>query len=230
MNEENRFFRFIWRFNGIVLMVAACGVIIALATAGYSWYRGITHREVADVVNVEKSGAVKERLEFGQFTSLIKTPYVMLPLHSSQSYAQSYYLKSTRSTRNILFIDTRTNESHWLFPTNRYLILNDAPVPEGYGDKGLPAKAILYLVTKKDTDGDKRLTPSDKKDIAISLPSGFGYKELVGGVDALAGHQLAENDTVSFVYYKEGDWHAASVHLTDFAVTNETKLPRMNTP
>ena len=83
----------------------------------------------------------------------------MIPLNSDQSYAQSYYSKSSSSARNYLFINSKDNEKHWLFGTNKYLVSDVALLSEkDYDSDSSKVRVILYRIVKNDTNGDKRLT------------------------------------------------------------------------
>ena len=175
--EENRFFKFVWRFNGIVFMIAAVLAIGVLSFAGYRIYQDVTReRATRNIVNVAEESPIKEKWQLGHLQNVSGTPYVIIPLYSDQSYAQSYFSKSAESTRNVLFINIRTNQKKWLFDTNNYLIINEELLSEKEFDhRERNIRAILYSVVKRDTNGDKRLTNDDKIDVALTTPSGERY-------------------------------------------------------
>jgi hypothetical protein len=226
---ENRFFTFIWRFNGIAIMLTTLVVIIVGGVLGVVMYRDFTRqRAVTNIVNVEGAGNVSEKLRLGQSSPIEGTSYLMVPLTSDQAYSQSYYDKSSYSQRNVLFVDTKGTGSHWLFDTNEYLIINDNYIAErGEQQKPKPVKAILYLVVKADTNHDKRLTDNDTKTIGLSSPDGSNYKEVIAEVDLLVGHHLIDNDSLIVVYQKQGMGYSARVALSDFSVLSRTELPKI---
>jgi hypothetical protein len=227
--NAHRFFRLVWRFNSVAIMVAALAVIAFLCIAGYMAYRDITrNRYVHNVVNVDDDKQSAGKWEFGRLSAISGASYVMLPLYFDQTYAQSYYGKSARSTRNLLFIDAETNDGRWLFDTNDYLIVGDDLIREGPADRAdKPVRAVLYTVVKKDTDGDKRLTSKDKIDVALSLPNGRDYKEILNDIDHLIGHELINKDTMILVYEKQGIAYSANVRLSDFSVIRRSELPEI---
>jgi hypothetical protein len=109
--EETRFFRFVWRFNGLVLMLAGVLSIGVLGFAGYEIYKDVVRkRSTRNIVNVAENQPVDEKWRLGDLIKIEGSSYVMIPLHSDQSYAQAYYSKSSQSTRNILFINSATND------------------------------------------------------------------------------------------------------------------------
>lgn len=230
--DENRFFRFVWRFNGIILMVAGMLGIIVLLIGGYSFLRTITRdRGTRDIVNVQGDAPVEEKWQLGYMSPIDSEPWVMIPLYSDQKYDQSYYSKSTSSARNYLFINSRTNKKHWLFSTNRYLIVDVAFLSEAENaENEKKVRALLYRIVKKDTNGDKRLTHDDLQVIGLSRPSGKGYKEVLNGIDVFVGQRLVDEDTLLLVYQRKGVGYSANVKLSDFHFFNESELPKVVGP
>ncbi|SMC95479.1 hypothetical protein SAMN02746065_11715 [Desulfocicer vacuolatum DSM 3385] len=228
--EENRFFKYIWRFNAIVLMIAGLLAIGVLTFGGYKIYLETTReRNTKNIVNIQEGGEIEEEWQLGYLSKIEGTPYVMIPLNSDQSYSQSYYSKSSSSARNYLFINSQNNEKHWLFNTNKYLVVDSEFLTErDYGDEKRKIRAILYKVVKNDTDKDKRLTGKDIKAIGISMPNGKGYKEVLQDVDLFIGHQLIDKNTLLIVYQKKGVGYSANVLLSGFVLTNEAELPDIN--
>lgn len=227
--EENRFYKSVWRFNAIVLMVAGILAIGVLLFAGYHILQDITReRGTRNIVNVSEDQAIDEKWELGRLYKIEGTAYVMVPLTSDQNYAQSYYSKSSNSARNYLFIDTKNNLRKWLFQTNEYLVADiNFLLEKTYNAKDHKVRAILYTVIEKDTNRDKRLTDKDEMTIAISLPSGQGYKKILTGIDFLVGHQVLDEESMLLVYQKGGSGYTANLSLIDLSISNETEIPKI---
>ncbi|WP_321530691.1 hypothetical protein [uncultured Desulfuromonas sp.] len=228
--EENKFFRYIWRINGLILLVAGVMAIGVLAFAGYQIYAKTTRdRNTRNIVNIQEDSELKEEWRLGYMADIQGTSYVMVPLNSDQSYAQSYYSKSSSSARNYLFINSKNNEQHWLLKSNKYLIADMTMLSEhGYGGEERNIRAILYQVIKKDTDKDSRLTNKDLKTISISRSDGRGYKELIQGVDVFVGQRTVDENTLLIVYQKQGVGYSANVSLSKLAISNEQELPKVS--
>jgi hypothetical protein len=229
MEENNKFFRFVWRFNGIILMITGLLAMGVLGFAGYGILQDITReRDVRNIVNVAENDRAREKWRLGQLEKIGNSPSIMIPLYSDQSYAQSYYGKSARSIRNILFINTKTSQKRWFLGTNDYLIANHEPVPErGYGQKEGPVKAILFSIVKKDTNGDKRLTTEDSVNVILSTPDGSYSKEILNDIDFVLGKTMLNNDTLLIVYQKKGNGYSANASLSDFSISNQAELPKI---
>ncbi len=132
------------------------------------------------------------------------------------------------SPRNYLFIDSKRNDQHWLLNNNTFLITDTKMLLEHGNDKQeKKVRAILYQVIKEDTNKDNRLTRNDFETIAISQYDGRGYKELVEGIDTFVGHRIVDENTLLIIYQKQGIGYSAHVRLSDFALQNERKLPKV---
>ena len=227
--EENRFFKFVWRFNSLVLMFAGVLTIGVLGFAGYKIYQDLTHeRTVRDIVIVAENNHIDEKWQLGRLKKIAGSPYLMIPLFSEQSYAKAYYGKSSQSARNILFINTINNEKRWLLDTDDYLIVRDELLSEKeYDQENRPIRAILYTVVKKDTNGDKRLTSDDKIVVALSTPSGHGYKEILNEIDVFIDYQMLNKDTMLIIYQKQGVRYSATVALAGFTISSQTEIPEI---
>ncbi len=228
--EENKFFRFIWRFNGLLITITGVLAIGLMAFVGYKFAKDMSReRSTRNIVNVQEDNNLKEKWKLGYMSDIEGSPYVMIPLNSDQSYAQSYYSKSSSSVRNYLFINSQNNEKHWLFETNQYLIDDiDLLSEKEYNSDKKDVRAILYKIVKSDTNSDKRLTNDDLHAIGLSLPDGKGYKEILDGVDLFIGHRLIDKDTLLVVFQRKGIGFSANINLSGFAISNETELPKVS--
>ena len=211
-------------------MIAGVLAICVLAFAGYRIMKDVTReRTIRNIVNVQEENDVKEKWQLGYMSTIQGSPYVMIPLNSDQSYAQSYYSKSSSSARNYLFINSLNNEKHWLFQSSQYLIADTEFLSEKeYGSKDREVQAILYRIVKSDTNNDQRLTNDDLQTVSLSLPNGKGYTEILNGIDLFVGNRLIDKDTMLIVFQRKGKGFSANVNLSDFTISNETELPKVS--
>lgn len=204
--------------------------IIVLAFAGYGIIRDVTReRNTHNTVNVQDENDIKEKWQLGYMSNIQGSPYVMIPLNSEQSYAQSYSSKSSSSTRNYLFINSLNNEKHWLFGNNDYLIAEtDLLSEKEYDSDKREIRAIIYKIVKSDTHDDKSLTNDDLQTVGLSLPSGRGYKEILDKIDFFIGHRLIDKETLLIVFQRKGVGFSANVNLSDFTISDETEWPKVS--
>jgi hypothetical protein len=230
---ENRFFTFVGRFNSLLFMAAGIVVLGMLCYAGCRFYADMHQgREATSIEALAVSGhaAHKEDLSLDTLKRVRGTAYLLLPLYASQPRdVRGYSGKGGgRVLRNILFINTDQDQERWLFDTNRQAIVRYEQLPEKEcGDTDLPARAILYQVATADTNGDSALDGEDAVDLAVSLPDGKGYRQLLRGLDSVEAQHLVDNETLFFIYKKQKIACSAYLSLKDFSVQKQRELPRI---
>lgn len=234
-----RFYRSVWRANGVLILGTCVLACLVLSYAAFEIFRDKTGRRARhSIVNVNPEDKVTEIREFGSPESIPGSSHVMVPVYSRQSYSQDYYGKETRSVRNYLFVNTGDLTSLWLLPHSRYLIasmrFHRGPGTDAHGHSSAgsgtdavkaPVRAISYQIVKSDTNGDQRLTASDKTTLAFSGATGANYKEALGPVESILGVEQVEEDMVLVSYISDSAAHMAKVSLRDFRVVLSEKLP-----
>jgi hypothetical protein len=224
--KKDEIFNTINRFNSIVLMIAGILAIIVLSYFGYEIYKDVTReRSAGNIVSTSNDDSIYENWSPNRIEEISGTPFVMLQLRSDQSYAESYYSKSLEATRNILFINTKTNKHKWLFDTNKYLIDEYKLLAKNeYQNDSNKVKAVLYSVIKEDTNNDNRLNSSDKSIIALSSPSCNFYKEIFNNVQRLIGSKLLEDEKILILYKKNEIVYSSIITIKDFSIISNNKL------
>ncbi len=233
---ENRFFRFVWRVNGIALMLL---LIVVVGFVAYNILKDLLRvSPQAVITNVAEDPKGDEKWTLGSPVDIEGTPFIYIPLESERkdvslrpsmpgalhSYKEGYYFAPSR---NLLFIDRRSRDMKWLFKDNGQLITDIDPLSgrKPY-DKDGKIEAILYRVIGKDTNGDKKLTSDDLAAIAVSDPDGARYKELVPAVDEVFGAFLEGGD-VLILYQADGTGYASTVSLRDMSVRDTLEMPKV---
>ena len=234
MVNTNRFFRQIWRFNAVAIMlttVMAIPILGFLSIAVY--YKATDGRGVR--LNPGRCLPSRTNWKFGKMESIGGTSYVAIPLYSAKTDTDSSAEDDDKLTRNMLFIDTKGSDRHWLFDKDEYLIAEYSCITEGPEWKeDSVVKAILYSVRKNHHDCGAldsiraylKLGPP-KVFIALSTPTGQNYKVILPGVDKLLGHKLVDGDSIILLYEKYNAAYSASVRLSDFSIIGQSTLPRI---
>ncbi len=226
--EDSKFFKLVWRFNGLLISIAGILAIGVLLFAIYQIFKDVTReRNTQNIVNIEESVEVKESWTLGHVTNLSSHKTLMIPLNSDQNFNRGYFSKSSNSTRNYLFINTETNSSTWLFDHTNYLIESTDKLRMGDYNSKKTVLAILYFLVKLDSNSDNRLTPSDLTTISISKPNGFGYKEVLTGVEKVIGNTLLSETELFIIYQLNGKSLSSTVNLTSFELSNTQELPKV---
>ena len=226
--QENKFFRLVWRFNGLVISVVGILAIGVLLFVAYKLFQDVTReRTTQDIVNIEKNAKIEENWRLGQFSKIKNENILMIPLYSDQSYDRAYFSKSSNSTRNYLFVNTSTSEQKWLFSHTDYLIERTDKLRLGDYDSQEDIAAILYQLVKLDSNNDNRLSPNDLTTIAITKPDGSEYKELIKEVELIVDYSLLNEKELFMVYQKDGAFYSVTLNLENYKLTNKTQLPKV---
>jgi len=226
--EENKFFKLVWRFNGLVISVAGVLAVGVLLVVAFKLFQDVTRdRTTRNIVNIEENAEIKENWRFGQLSKINDGKVLMIPLYSDQSFDRAYFSKSSNSTRNHLFINTETSQKTWLFDHTNYLIERSDKLRKGDFNSKEPILAILYQLVQLDSDNDNRLSAGDLRTIAITNPDGSGYKELIQEVESIVDHTLLNRTELFLVYQKAGVSFSTVLNLESFELTKTDKLPKV---
>ena len=181
--RSNHFFRKVWRINALVILfVGILGIGLLAFTSVYALREIFRDREVTAVVNTGEDQKIREVFSMGQAAQIAGQPWLLVAVESDQKYDQSYYSKSAVAARNYAFV-TASGPPRWLYPHNRFLIVdaNQLPAPD-YSEKQSPTAVVSFLVVQADSDGDKRLTPSDVATLVFTKPDGTESKAVIENV------------------------------------------------
>jgi hypothetical protein len=216
-------FRYLWRANAVFIFVAGVLSLIGLAIAVVHLLRWeFRDRNVQAVVNTDQKQKIDESLSLGRFQNIPGHPWLLLPLESDQTYEQGSFSKSASAVRNYAFVSP-TEPTRWLYPHNRFLILQATLLPGGEFDENHPTAFISFAVVEKDTNGDARLTEADSARLVFTRPDGSGQSAVLDDVQGSIAQKLVGEDIL--VIYRNSDGMARAVFsLKDFARVREEKL------
>lgn len=211
------FFKRIWQINGLLILLVGLLTVGGLLWTGYQVGKDFFRpRTVLSVVNVDQTASVQQHWTMAALRPVAGSDYLIIPLTSDQRYAQSYYDKSASSYRNLLFVNRHTQQQHWLFAHNNWLI--DQYVVLTTEQQPKVPLGILYQLIKTDSDQDKRLTTKDSITLAISDFSGAGYRELFPAIDQLLGQYVADQQTLILFYKMNAHYYVSQIALADFTI------------
>ncbi len=206
--ETNVFFRWIWRINSILIFLGALGLVGLIS---YELLRGLFRSppETPVVTNVAEDPTGIENWVLGRMEEMSGTNFamirlvsenneVLLPKSSYLASGSGYFRSNKGPAKNVLFVDTKNNTSHWLFPDNSQIVSDSEPFPIRSYSKHTKTitKVVFYEVVEKDTNGDGVKNESDKLSLAVSKPSGEDYKVILQQFDRVIGKSLSEEDMV----------------------------------
>jgi hypothetical protein len=243
MTDENKFFRYLWRFNAVVL--ACAGIVVAggmLYSILNQWRPAEPTPPAGHFAPVPQS-AEKEftyRLQSSAERHVVGQEE-LIPLGrwngSPETYSLGHissggYVEETRSP-NVLAVNQVTVESHWIFKGyNRNIIANDLiyeavpnPVPPITGQ---PASAIALVMTvvDADTNNDDELTEKDRKSLYVYRAGAMEAARLLTA-DLIVSRQQSGNDRYLVVYENGNSAVAATFSIPEFKLIAEKPLPKV---
>jgi hypothetical protein len=250
MTDENRFFRYLWRFNALVL--AGLGIAGACAAIGsflFPWRPA----ELAPKGGFAPIPAAAEkeftyRLEDGGVSQWVGQEGIAA-LERWKGAPASYGLEmkvmiAASSSRrwagnrnvNMLAVNSGDASSHWLFKGYDRAILSDDLIYPGRttaeqsADRYAPlefrsaATALVMTVVDADTNGDGDLSEKDRQSFYVYRP-GTGDPVKLFTADLIKSAHQTGPSSYLVIYEKGRSAFAATYSIPDFKLVAEKPLP-----
>lgn len=172
------------------------------------------------------------------FESIPGTPYLVANIAQvtagkSRISSSEFYSRKGGGIANLVFLDSGSLESHSLFDTNQYTIVEATQYPLNEQAPNPEAKKIkktarfVYQVLKKDTNGDKFLDSRDHRTIGISDAFGKQYVEVLTDISQLLNLQALTGNRLLVVYVKNGTKMASLLDLSQRKVIQTNPLTKL---
>ncbi len=233
--KSDRFFKWIWNFNGLVLFI---GIIIFTIFIAYQFTSTFFKDEKVEqpTLNLAEDNQNNEKWSLGYPQYVGNTDFYYIPLESEKltvekksrdiQYFNGSGYTPTRS-KNVILINSKTNESNWLFKSIDQLILEIKPLIKGeFNVKGI-AQGISYVVINNDTNQDGKLSKTDKRTFALSNIDGSGYTEIISGYSRIVKSDLNTEGNLFVVFINNNEVHSMVVDMNTFKVLNKKLLPKV---
>ncbi len=229
--RTNKIFRWIWRFNALMFSISGLIFVSVAAVALYpsvkDFLLGKPIYHASDMVNIEENAKIDSEWKLGGFSQISNTNFMMSPVHSKQEFDIGYSGKEASATRNYFFLNFADKTTRWLVPTNKYLFVNDGEIKESK-DNTSKVLAMRYKLVKEDTNGDGRLTSTDKQTFAISEIDGSNFTELIEGIDESLGEEHPTPDSLLLFYRSNSKNFLAEIKISEKKIIQIKELPKIN--
>lgn len=227
---ENRFFTWIWRFNGLAIAAIAifvAGAIIWNITSalwGNVFAQSATNTMALPAVNTaaETEPPPETNRSFGTVFGQTERAMYALPLYVEQDYSNRGISKSSSGNLvNYKIIETDTQTSRWLFPGDDRIILSTAPLAFRESGIGDFVQGYLLEVIDEDTNSDRRLSSNDTRTLFFtdsnwSLP----VKVTERVIDLLHSQSVSENQ-IDLIFETLDGMHATRIKLPEGTILSE---------
>jgi hypothetical protein len=246
MADDNRFFRWLWRINGLLFFLMIFGAILlwsySLLTSG-----PLSREETVPAQT--KSGG--ETYAFGvssvggpaassgapQITHLDGTDEGVMVLQRGGPREYGLDRGGARfdaNDVNYLLIDLQTMKTRWLFHGvkrdigDTFLVRRNVyrAGPPGEAELPNPFTALLMPVAEADTNGDGKINAADRHALYAYR---IGAENSVKLFDAqsISGMEQLDADRVEVTYFDGKSIRAALLSMKDFHAIADTALPTM---
>jgi hypothetical protein len=229
--DQNPFFRFVWRFNAVMLCLAivAAGMVGLADIAGRFVMSPAARLPVAPKTSVGAEGRVAA-FELGTFTLLRGTPFMFAYVGNPKDQLRSGTSSRAASIppSNIVIYDTRDGSTKNLLTNDRQAVTDARPLPALSDDGRLrDVEALMLEVAHGDTDTEPPAFENSRVDVILFSPDGKRRLNVILNVRS-AYRVDGPGDGKVFVFARESDGltRAYEVDFRSFAVTPKGEVKR----
>jgi hypothetical protein len=232
--KTDKVFKWIWNINGLILLLGLILiVVVTFYQLGEYIFKDSPNEQPSLNLATDESG--EEKWNLGYPNRIGKTDFYYVPLESEKLYVKKqsrvesfsmYDYKPTRS-KNVIFINSNTNKSNWLFESVQQLITEIHILGKDHKTKSI-TKAISYEVINNDTNKDGVFDNLDKRTFALSRIDGTRYSEIIAGYNRIVESRV-NNDGNLFVIFIDNDTvYSMLIDLNTFKILDKGALPRVS--
>lgn len=218
-DQSDRFFTWVWRVNGVLLLgIAALGILGGIALAVTIIAEEPRENPEERLAQVAGADLVSQDVRLGEFAKIVGTELLYAPLRERRKSFESggYSDYGLGSAQNLLFFDTTTRKVHWLLPGNEqsipsYSFLMDPPACVGYrcSDGGAQprdetALALLLEIEQRPAGATGAADGDAKRSLTVASPDGLSITEIAESTQGLLSHHQVSRDSVFVFYVADG--------------------------
>jgi len=213
--------------NAILILVAATGMGLAVASFLFSGLRGSSARErtaeASPVIGGSDSGL---RLVLGRLTLVEGTSVLRGHLVANRAGGSFRYASGDKSeTRNILFMDADSQSSRWLLPDDDHVIVHQEYVYR-FADNPRSRQPVATLALVKPALGDPNLSEGR---LLLLDPAGRNIRAVADGVRELHTAALNAKGDITILFERRQKFILSSADAATLEVKSERQVtvPRL---
>jgi len=226
---SQRFFRYLWRINALLIFIVASAVVIAVGSLFTSRFTAnVRRREAAEVAPTIRGGGSDKELRLSGLTLVEGTPVFRATLSAERGRGGDVSSGYYADTKNLLFLDISRSTAKWLLPTNDELIvrvenvvargLGGGPGPVGgrspQGGRSLPLATVVLV--KPSTNNPAAATGR----LLLLDVAAKRIQEVASGVRELSGTSVTTSGDIVVLFEKDRTYY--------FALFNPTSLEKLS--
>ena len=213
-------FSVISRINQSLVLIGLLSMLGLVVWVGVNIYLD-AHKARAGEVTIKASneeGSAKKIIDITGFRKIQGTDFLMSDIRERDPSNHTIY--SGSKTTNIMFISSKENKAHLLFPHAKYMINSTNTLSFGSGfnnkDQDKSDKAIICQYVKADSN--------DALSIGLIHPDGTGLVEVLTDVESLLSDDVLDAETLSLIYQKGNKVISARYSLKTFKLLSSTTI------
>ena len=236
--KSDKFFKWVWNLNGLVLF---SGLIIAILFVFYQLASVIFKDQILvkkTTLNLAQDDNKEENWRLGYPHKISGTDFYFIALESEKLFVEKSEVlgmysefggssyKPTRS-KNVLFINSITNNSVWLFKSIEQLIIDIMPLVDDEFNERSATRAISYEVINSDTNLDNKLDNTDNRTFALSKVDGSNYTEIITDYNRIVESGLNSDGELFVIFINNNVVYSMLVDLITFEILSKKPLPKV---
>ena len=205
--KTQRFFRYLWRANAVVIFAAACAVLLLM---GPLFLRGILldlrHPQDSGVPVVHQPEPGQRPLTLGAFSLVDGTNTARAELSVTRSEIGFGSSGEYSETRNILWVDLNNGAARWLLPNHKQVVTYHADVaPTTQSGTSFPV-AGLFLFKPSGSATDLAAGQ-----LVVVSPNGERQQQIASGVQKVESWILKGSLELVVIYRGSDRYRLAAI-------------------
>jgi hypothetical protein len=219
--RAQRFFRYLWRINAVLIAIAAAGIAVAVVMLTVSMIQDNIRRREAAAASVIPGKPANKELSLGDLSPIEGTSLFRATLSSQHHGIEiSSSGGSSPDVRNMLFIDTASGTATWLLPNDKEVITNRADVAEQ--EKPGEPKAPLGMVALVKPYRESAEASTGRL-LMLDL-TGLHVEQFASDVFALDGVTITPAGEIAVLFQKNRKYYLALFDRTTRAKRSEREI------
>jgi hypothetical protein len=181
--KSQQFFRYVWRVNALLILVAAGAVLFGVSVVLGTEFgnKASRAREAETGIAIEDDASSNARLSLGRASIVEGTDVLRVDLSYNREGSGGFSSSGTYAeTRNILFIERGQKTGRWLLPDNNHVIEDSSDITSDTDDKpATPKRTIATVALVKPV---LRPTESASATLLLFDPTGRKIVEVAANV------------------------------------------------
>ncbi len=233
--KTKKIFKWVWNINGAMILGMTFFVVGEMLVNNFFIEEAYT--EEIETLDLAEDLQGIENWNLGYPQAISGSDFYYLPLESDNKEVKieqkisglygivdDYY--TTRS-KNVIFINNKSNESHWLFDSVEQIIVNMLTLDARLADQPLITKAIYYEVLNSDSNSDGIVDTNDKLTFSLTKNDGSNYKEIISGYNRIIKADLNASNNLFVLYVNNNEVFSMIIELENFSIISQTQLPKV---